>query len=152
MFTLRIEGISGAKILLKNNWPARTVSLISPDVRDLHHYGANHLIQRFEDAQVPMAGWVNPEPEHVEEVLEFTKNLRTGDRLLVHCHMGLRRSPAMALGILIQHGMTPNDAITHLTEVRPISKPNRLITQFVDEHFELGGELVQLVNKRLLET
>lgn len=152
MFTLRIEGISGAKILLKNGWPTRTVSLIAPKVRDLPHYGERHLIQHFEDVQVPMEGWVCPAPEHVEEVLDFTKDLLTGERLLVHCHMGMRRSPAMALGILIQHGLSPDDAITHLVGVRPISKPNRLLTQFVDEHFDLNGELIRLVNKRLLET
>jgi predicted protein tyrosine phosphatase len=79
-------------------------------------------------------------------VLEHTKDLNDRDRLLVHCHAGKSRSPAMAIGILIQSGLSPTEAIDQVKIVRPELIPNRLIVRLIDEVLLLDGSLVSIVN------
>jgi ADP-ribose pyrophosphatase YjhB (NUDIX family) len=43
-------------------------------------------------------------------------------QVLAHCHMGIARGPSMALAILLATGMTPQDALTAITDARPIAQ------------------------------
>jgi 8-oxo-dGTP pyrophosphatase MutT (NUDIX family) len=43
--------------------------------------------------------------------------------VLAHCHMGINRGPSMALAILLAAtGMTPDEAVTAITNARPIAE------------------------------
>lgn len=86
-------------------------------------------------------------PPNQQEVLKgitFGANvIKSGQPLLVHCQFGLSRSPAMAIGCLLQAGRTIEQAYTEVLAVRPTIDPNTLIIRILDEHFKFNGELIK---------
>ena len=106
----------------------------------------NHLILHLHDVESQLRDhWILPNESHVNSILEFTKDLTSTDRLLVHCHQGLSRSTSAAIGVMIQHGMDYLAAYKHVESVRDILLPNGLITNMIDNKFDLNGELLGLV-------
>jgi predicted protein tyrosine phosphatase len=73
---------------------------------------------------------------------------------LVHCKGGHSRSPAMAIAICMQHGMTYREAFAHVAAIRSALLPNQLFIQHIDEHFGLNGKLVELAkeHRRIAQT
>jgi dual specificity phosphatase 3 len=47
--------------------------------------------------------------------------ITAGGRVLVHCHMGINRSPSVAFAILLTLGWDPVDALTAIRSARPIA-------------------------------
>jgi hypothetical protein len=43
-------------------------------------------------------------PDHAAAVIEFVEQWRQADRLVVHCHAGVSRSPGVALGLCDRFG------------------------------------------------
>lgn len=62
------------------------------------------------------------------KALAFMKN---HDDLLVHCHAGISRSTAIALGYLLTQFKRYQDAVEHLYVIRPIAIPNKRILAFM---------------------
>jgi predicted protein tyrosine phosphatase len=84
-----------------------------------------------------------PTMEEVVKGITFGSNeIRAGQNLLVHCQLGLSRSPAMAIGSMIKAGDTIEGAFNRAKQVRPRIDPNPLIIQYIDEHLKLNGELI----------
>ena len=81
----------------------------------------------------------------MDAILESTKDLTSDDRLLVHCHQGVSRSTAAGIGIMMQHGMGAEAAYRYVKSIRDILLPNGLIIRMLDDRFNLGGEIVDLV-------
>jgi predicted protein tyrosine phosphatase len=48
-------------------------------------------------------------PEHASAIVDFVQRWRHADRLVVHCHAGVSRSPGVALGLCDRFGW-PVDA------------------------------------------
>ena len=81
-----------------------------------------------------------PLPVHIEQIVDFcsfwrTKqllsNLSTSETInkkdfhvLIHCRMGISRSTAAAMIVLLEHGLSEADALSIVKEVRPIACPN----------------------------
>ena len=91
---------------------------------------------------------VIPEKQHIEQILEFTKFLTDKDKLLVHCNMGVSRSTAISCGILIQHGMTFEDAYNYVKTIRNVARPNRKIIEYIDDIFALNGKFLNFINEK----
>lgn len=144
MFDIKITDAMEAAILQDKF--TRIVSLVSPNGRFAgYDFGEKHHIEYFDDEVVNDKHdpyMVLPYPEAIQRVFGFTKSLTTHDRLLVHCHAGISRSTAMAMGILCQHGMPPEEACAYIYEIRPESDPNTLVLQLCDEILGLHGELL----------
>lgn len=96
-----------------------------------------------------------PTKKLVKEILDWAKELPEYANLLVHCYAGISRSTAVAMAIMIQkYGVRSIDhAINHISGMRRVCAPNKLITQYADELLECDGEfhskaqsLVQYVN------
>ncbi|MGI9602193.1 MAG: protein-tyrosine phosphatase family protein [Acidimicrobiales bacterium] len=73
------------------------------------------------------------EAEPMVAVLEA--RLRAGDGLVLHCAGGLGRAPTMAICVLIDLGMTADDAQRHVRAHRPMGGPeagaqHELVTAF----------------------
>jgi protein-tyrosine phosphatase len=72
-----------------------------------------YLYYPFDDEDVPDHGLVGPLTAFLAELY------RSGHRVLVHCRMGLNRSPLVA-GVVLHHlGWSGHDAIERLRERRP---------------------------------
>lgn len=147
MFELRIDTAPKALALLEQGWPTRAVSLVGDDLRfPLPQFGAHHLIVRFHDVESDeLGGFIAPTIAQIEAVLAHCRGLAPTDRLLVHCHAGKSRSPAMAIGILVDNGIDPEDAFARVKAMRPALIPNRLIIRQIDELLGLAGHLNQIV-------
>lgn len=148
MFELRIETAPEALKLMQQGWPTRIVSLAGNDLRfELPSFGPHHFIARFHDVEAEVEGYVSPSPEVLKAALEHAAGLSDEDQLLVHCHAGKSRSPAIALGILVAAGLAPTDALTMVKELRPFVIPNRLMTSILDDLLEQRGELNRVVRE-----
>jgi predicted protein tyrosine phosphatase len=90
------------------------------------------------------AGYKAPNYQEVLKGITFGGNvIKSGQPLLVHCQFGLSRSPAMAIGCLLQAGRTIEQAYNEVLAVRPTIDPNTLIISILDSHFKFNGELIK---------
>lgn len=127
------------------SWATHCVSLVDPKtLPDIKTHPNRHIVG-MSDVNLVNASRTPPRPGQIRDVFEFTKNLTDTDRVLVHCHAGVSRSTAMAIGILCQHGMAPEQALKHIQGVRPQLWPNTLIIGYIDEILGLNGELLRVV-------
>lgn len=143
---LTITGLSEANDLKKQGIPDKIISLVDPLIAKNLEADNNHIVIPVHDIDQPIQGWVYPAVEHIREVLEFTRDIKENDNVLVHCHAGVSRSTAMAIGILIQHGMPPKDAVEYVFEIRDCAWPNNLMIDLLDTEFNLQGELSKEVS------
>lgn len=144
---LRISGLSEANEMKKQGIPDKIVSLVDPAAARNLAPDDNHLVIPMHDIDQKMTGWIWPNEDHVREVLEFSRGFNKDDKVLVHCHAGVSRSTAMAIGILIQHGMTLKDAVEYVFEIRDCAWPNALIIEILDKELNLNGELSKEVGE-----
>ena len=156
MFELEISDLSTA-VWLSAHWATHTISLLDPEVSFLtlpearagaalrryhfHDIGPNDTISRLltHPTLVTQA--------QIEDMLTFTQELTSIDKLLVHCHAGISRSTAVACGILCQHGLTPADAIKTVFSIRRQAFPNRYIISLLDNTLGLEGQLKQAIDE-----
>jgi predicted protein tyrosine phosphatase len=145
MFELKIGGIFEAGRWAHNGWPTHTISMVDPGV-NLPFTCENHLVIHLHDVESQLRDeWVLPNEQHLDAILDFSKNLQAGDRLLVHCHQGLSRSTAAAIGIMVQHGMDAESAYRYVESVRDILLPNGRIIRMLDDRFNLNNALFDLI-------
>jgi predicted protein tyrosine phosphatase len=133
------------------------ISLVDPDQNMGEFIGAhtagnvNHLLLRFKDVEesdrTELPAHLFPDRNDIRTILKFTENLSATDLLLVHCHAGISRSPAVAAGVLCQHGTTPTDTINKILRLRPHAFPNLLLTTLFDNELGLNGTLIEAVKK-----
>jgi predicted protein tyrosine phosphatase len=146
MMEIRIVTAPEGLALLEADWPTVALSLVGDDLRfPLPSFGPHHLILRFHDVEKEVEGYVAPTEDQLRQALLHTADLSETDRLLVHCHAGKSRSPALAIGILVQAGLSPGAALDRVRAIRPELIPNRLMIRQLDDVLGLQGELVRLV-------
>ena len=139
---IKVLSYSDVQSCVDSGWPTHVISLIN---KPMPYYGPQHLHLMFDDVDTHGTQYVTPLVEHVHRVLAFSTDLTENDRVLVHCLAGISRSTAVAIGVLIQHGVAYQDAYKQIAAIRPQLAPNRLIIQYIDEHFTLGGQLIRLI-------
>lgn len=147
MFEIKVSSYPESITLIWAGWPTKIISVIGDKI-ELH--GSHHLHVIFDDIARPLVGYIHPTEEHLAEIFEFSKDFTDEDKVLVHCHAGISRSTAIAIGVCIQHGMDYIEAYNLIASVRPILSPNKLLIRYIDEHFALDGKLIDLVNENEL--
>lgn len=84
----------------------------------------------------------------VKDAISFGINkLDEGKRLLIHCQMGMSRSPAIAYLILC-HYEDPQDAINDTYKIRQTIKPNEHIVTIGDAILKLQGAAINALKNR----
>jgi predicted protein tyrosine phosphatase len=110
------------------------ITIEEPDTDDPFRTDAvPQLVLQFHDVDMTMLGYVEPEPEHVQQALTFARE--TDGPLLVHCRAGISRSPAIALAIASDRFGSGNEQQAYhcLLEVCPHAQPNRLAVHWIDQ-------------------
>ena len=100
----------------------------------------------FDDIAAPMDNWVVAEEYHVRSALVFARQWDQPS-LLIHCHAGMSRSPAIALAILadwLGEGRE-DEAVKELIKVAPLCTPNMLVVKISDRVLGRAGRLVDVV-------
>lgn len=104
------------------------------------------LVLQFHDIDMTKLGYVEPEPEHVQQALNFARE--TSGTLLVHCRKGISRSTAIALTIASDRlgAGKERQACEWLRTAYPAAQPNRLVVFCLDEIRGDGHRLSRAVN------
>lgn len=144
MFKLTVKGKYEAQ--LTSNMVNKIIGAIDPNEKSLDTDTEYH-IERFHDIPRVMDGYIAPETEHIERILEYSKSFNCDDSVLIHCHAGISRSPAIAILICIQHGMSIEDAFDHVYSIRDCMSPNILIIALGDNILRLNGELTDYLSQ-----
>jgi len=95
-----------------------------------HH---NHIVESFGDTTM---GDRAPRLEQIERLVELGS--AGNGSVLVHCHEGISRSTATAIGIMIARGADPRNAVRDLANAHPTFHPfypNRLIVSHLENIF-----------------
>jgi predicted protein tyrosine phosphatase len=141
-FEYDVASLYNAERAMRERWPSHIISAMGPAV-GYTSAGDHHLVVEFDDTEVnnPESKWVAATRDDIERIFAFTKNLTDGDRLLVHCQAGHGRSPAILMGVLMQHGMSADDAFESVLEIRSAAIPNRMIVDIIDDVLSTEGAL-----------
>lgn len=107
-----------------------------PDVDECDFGHPDHLVVSFGDTVFPGLG---PSLDHVDRMLGWAEE-RSGS-MLVHCHMGISRSTATAIGVALGRGFSVEEAVEGLLEAHPVDsrrgrrsfRPNQLLLKHVGE-------------------
>ena len=119
------------------------ITIEEPDTEDPFRTDAvPQLVLQFHDIDMTMLGYVEPEPEHVQQALTFARE--THGPLLVHCRAGVSRSTAIALAIAADRlgAGSERQACEWLWQTCPKAQPNRLVVFLADEKLKRDQALV----------
>lgn len=131
--------------------PDAMVSISSPGHPIATRRDRPHQALSFHDIEHAVAGRrVGPSHADVGALLAFLSRHRP-DRLLVHCHAGLSRSPAIALAAMVAGGVDAATAVRDLARAVPEASPNRRIVALADARLVLAGELVAAVDRAFVQ-
>lgn len=105
-----------------------------------------HLKLHMHDISEPREGFISPQREHLEQLLEFSHRWQQTGPLVIHCYAGVSRSTAAALAVLCSYNEgRENDAARLLRERAPHAYPNRRMIAFADDLLGCGGRLREAV-------
>jgi predicted protein tyrosine phosphatase len=135
--------LSEARGRILSGWATHVVSLVDPDtpIPDRAH---THLVMELDDTSSHMGPAV-PQLRHAQAMIAFVRALPEDARLVVHCHAGISRSPAAAIGMMAALGNSPEESVRAVALVRPVMLPNNLLVSHFDHALGLGGSLVSAV-------
>jgi predicted protein tyrosine phosphatase len=130
------------------------LSILDPDWPDPEAFGAydphHRITLHFHDAIEPGPRIVLPQPEHVEAVLCFGRDIGGAlSHLLIHCHAGISRSTAAMAMILAQAfpAEESESILWRLAAIRPQAWPNSRMIGFADEKLERNGTLIAALDR-----
>lgn len=109
---------------------------------------ARHLTIAVNDiAFAGKDGLVAPQEAHVAEIMAFARGWDKTAPLLIHCWMGVSRSPAAALIAALAVAPGLDDAILaqQLRTASPQATPNSRLVEIGDRMLGRGGRLVDAV-------
>lgn len=107
------------------------------------------LVLKFDDIISPSDNLIIPTELHIKSVFDFIEYESDTRPILIHCHAGLSRSPAIALAVLANYfGQSHEEEAVHmLLSIEPLSIPNSLIVSLTDGLLHHEGNLVDAVKK-----
>lgn len=129
--------------------PDGVVSLLSRDQTAPPVIGGPpQLALRFHDIAAPREGLTAPDACAVTRLLEFGAARRAGETLLVHCWLGISRSPAAAFILACAAApATPEEEIAWaLRRAAPAATPNPLLVSLADPLLGRCGRMVAAVS------
>ncbi|MCM2400278.1 tyrosine phosphatase family protein [Rhizobium sp. S153] len=127
------------------------VSLIA-EGQDFHRPAViaaeRHLKLKMNDISFAGTGnLIAPQEAHVREIIDFARSWDRTTPLLIHCWMGVSRSPAAAL--IASLAVSPDEAddilAQRLRAASPYATPNTRLIEIGDDLLGRGGALVRAV-------
>lgn len=109
-----------------------------------------HLLLGMNDISFGGGGkLVAPQESHVKQIIDFALSWDQGSPLLIHCWMGVSRSPAAALiaALAVRPDLGDEMLVERLRRASPQVTPNTRLVAFGDAMLERGGRLIAAVKK-----
>ncbi|PZM17004.1 tyrosine phosphatase family protein [Rhizobium tubonense] len=107
-----------------------------------------HLLLGMNDISfASTGGLVAPQEAHVQAIIDFAKDWDRSAPLLIHCWMGVSRSPAAALIAALAVHPEEDDMtlVRRLRSASPYATPNARLIQIGDEMLQRRGRLVDAI-------
>ncbi|MGN6549383.1 MAG: tyrosine phosphatase family protein [Pararhizobium sp.] len=104
-----------------------------------------HLFLDMNDIAVETQGLVVPQEHHVGRLIAFVRAWDRRAPLVVHCWMGISRSPAAALiaALALDPQQDDEKLARRLRDASPFSTPNARLIEIADRVLERDGRLVR---------
>lgn len=147
---IHICGLAALPSLTSELKPTHMVSLLGdgqfPGTPD-SVVSDGHLKLQMHDIWHPQPGYIAPEREHLESLLDFALRWQQAGPLVIHCFAGVSRSTAAALVVLCSYNGGREREATRLLRGRaPHAYPNRLMIELADDLLACGGRLLEAVD------
>jgi predicted protein tyrosine phosphatase len=106
-----------------------------------------HLILGVNDVTAALEGLIAPAEAHVQAVIDFARTWDRAEPMLIHCWMGISRSPAAALiaALALEPDQDDNRLARRLRAASPSVTPNARLVELGDAMLRRGGRLVAAV-------
>lgn len=131
---------------------AREMITLIAEKHDFHRPGivdpARHLSIMVNDiAFAGRDGLIAPQEAHVAEIIAFARRWDQAAPLLIHCWMGVSRSPAAALiaALAVSPDLDDAELARSLRRASPQATPNARLTEIGDAALARSGRLVAAV-------
>ena len=147
---LLVSPLSSLGDALKSHGPSHLITLLSPEHMIETPPGfpaARHLRLGVNDIVDPAAGTAPPARQHIDALLEFSRQWDASQPLLIHCWAGISRSMASAFTSLCDR-LGPGREIEIASAMRrraPHAQPNRLLISHADAALDRGGAMIAAV-------
>lgn len=137
---------------------SHVLSILDPDWPDPEHFAAfgphRRQLWRFHDIVNEHDGQRHPTESDILDILAYGEALEseTVEHLLIHCHMGLSRSTATAIILMVRDRPGREAAaFAHLRVIRPFSWPNSRMIGMADALLGRSGALVGAMREHHVE-
>jgi len=107
----------------------------------------NHLRLPIHDISAPADGFVAPEIEHVENLIDFVRRWPQKAPLVIHCYAGISRSTAAAFTTVcaLSPQRAEHEIAAALRRASPTALPNARIVRLADELLGRSGRMVAAI-------
>jgi len=124
---------------LKMNGITKVLCLMEPDEMERVNIGAEEqtcLHEGIKYENFPIVDHSVTERDRLQAMLKrVLEEIRAGENLVVHCFAGIGRTGIVSCGLLIEDGMTAEEAIDLVSEKRHLKVPETSEqTQFVKDY------------------
>jgi predicted protein tyrosine phosphatase len=128
----------------------RSLSLLAPWQKVIFQPDVlprERVILAFNDVTAPSPDHVAPDADIVAAILAFGRACAPGETSLIHCWMGISRSPAAAYIIACERAPGGERALAQdLRRRSPTATPNRLLVALADDTLARGGRMVEAID------
>lgn len=106
-----------------------------------------HLWLEMHDISAPLDGYIMPQQEHVERLLDFVRGWDRAQPLVVHCHAGISRSSAAAFVTACALGphRDERNIANAMRRASPTALPNIRIVSLADQLLARDGRMIKAV-------
>ncbi len=131
---------------------AREMISLLAEKQDFHRPAvidaARHLKLGINDISFAGTGdLIAPQEEHVRQIIDFVREWDQSSPLVIHCWMGVSRSPAAALiaSLAVRPEEDDEALAARLRSASPFATPNTRLIEIGDRLLGRGGRLVAAV-------
>ncbi len=124
------------------------ISLLAPPAETPEFTGpAFRLRLRFNDIVTPTEGLIEPNANHIAQLLAFLEGWDRSSPLLIHCWAGVSRSTAAGyVAATLRDGPGSEIALAaRLRERAPFATPNSLIIALADQALDRRGAMTAAI-------
>ncbi len=145
---IAVCALADLDVEIERHRPSRVVSLMNPDhaAPSLERV-TPHLVLRFNDLSAPRPGYQEPGGGAIAQLLNFVACAPASETVLVHCWMGISRSPAAAFILACaRRPQVPEAEIAQgLRAASPSATPNPMLVRLADDHLRREGRMVEAI-------
>ena len=112
---------------------------------DIVKVSSENKIFRLNSDEIPQT---LPSENHVNSIIDFTKNYEDNEKIVIHCWCGVSRSMATATYLLCRNNTsTIEQNIKYIRSVAPHANPNKLLIKLFEDKLKIENEITSSFEK-----